>query len=159
MYRVSANKTVMVPVKRVWDLISDFGMIYRYHPSVKSSPIITKKEHGIGVKRQCEFYDKSMIVEEVTGWDEGRSLTFEIVEASKMPLKMAKATMSVSPIDGDVSEVTLSMDYVVKYGLIGRLMDLVMMKRMMRNMFHTILRGLDHHLLTGDLVGEGFPKK
>lgn len=153
MSNLAVTIEVNAPAERVWEVVSDFGGVHKFHPLVETSPLLTKNDRGLGAKRRCEFYDKTSIVEEVTKWDEGKSYSVVISEAS-MPLKRANATMRISPIDGDSSEVILAMDYEVKYGPVGKLMDMFMMRRMMGKMFGKVLKGLAHHAATGELIGK-----
>ena len=153
MRNVAVTKDVNAPAERVWEVISDYGGVHKFHPMVKTSPILTKNARGLGAKRRCEFYDRTSVVEEITKWDEGKSISVVLSEAS-MPLKRANATIRISPINGDSSEVTLAMDYDVKYGSMGKLMDMLMMRRMMQKMFFKVLKGLEHHVVTGELIGE-----
>ena len=72
-----------------------------------------------------------------------------------MPIKRAVAEMSVAPRGDGQSEVTISMNLVPKFGLLGALMGVLMMKPMMRKIFAQVLQGLEHHARTGELIGQG----
>ena len=151
MSNVRVSKRVKVPAGRVWEVLSDYGNIYKFHPKVKASSILTGNDRGLGAKRRCEFHDKSSVVEEITEWEEGKGFSLVLSEIS-MPLKRAEASMRVAPLGSDASTVTISMDYDVKYGPMGRLMDLMMMRGMMRKMFSQLIEGLEEYALSG---GEG----
>ena len=55
---------------------------------------------------------------------------------------------------GDETQVTMTMDYEMKYGPLGWLMNAVMLRPILGKLFASVLVGLDHHLVTGELVGE-----
>lgn len=157
MSKVTQTKNINAPAERVWEIIADFGNVHKYHPIVKSADLLRNKDRGIGAKRRCHFYDNTSLVEEITDWDEGNGFTVDLTEAS-MPLKQAQASMRVTPTGAKSSIVTIEMEYVVKYGLMGKLMDVMMMRRMMGKMFTKILSSLEHHVLTGELIGkDGIP--
>ncbi|MBW2255763.1 MAG: hypothetical protein JRI25_14340 [Deltaproteobacteria bacterium] len=75
-----------------------------------------------------------------------------------MPLKHATATMTLHSTNPGTSEVTIAMDYQVKYGIVVQLMDIVMIRGSMRSLLGEVLKGLEHHVLTGEVVGrDGVP--
>ena len=51
----------------------------------------------------------------------------------------------------------MSMDFVVKWGPIGRIMGALMMRPMMKKVLKRILRGLAYHSATGDTVNKELP--
>ena len=65
------------------------------------------------------------------------------IELSKisMPIKRAVEEMSVAPRGGGQSEATISMNLVPKFGLLGALMGVLMMKPMMRKIFPRSCKG------------------
>jgi len=46
------------------------------------------------------------------------------------------------------------MNFQPKFLTIGALMGAMMMKPMMRKMFSKVLQGLEHHALTGEVIGK-----
>ena len=61
------------------------------------------------------------------------------------------------PVDGATSDASFSMDFVVKYGPVGWLMGVLMMKPMMRGVTRDILKGLAFHVTTGNTIGSEMP--
>lgn len=155
---VEAKLNSSAPVDQVWNVISDYGNVHFYHPMVKSTPILTDNTKGVGAKRRCEFYNKSSIVEEVTNWDEGRSISVALSEMTSMPLKKANATFRVTPIDTGTSEVSIDMNFSVKWGPLGWMMGKLMIKPMMKKMFKKVLKGIDYYVVTGNPVEKVVPE-
>jgi len=152
---ISRSIQVTASPEDTWRVVRDFGGVHRWHAKVESSPLLSSNNEGLGAKRRCEFYDKSSVVEEIISYDEGdRFLEVSLSEFS-MPLTQATATMKVDPAEGGGAEVTLSMNFGVKYGPIGWVMDRAMMRPMMGKMFGQVLDGLRTHLETGQPIGEG----
>ena len=54
---INVEKTVLINagISQVWDLVSDMGGVYKYHPLVDKSPVLSESAFGIGAKRRCEF--------------------------------------------------------------------------------------------------------
>lgn len=51
MITVSKSFIINQPNEKVWKVISNFGEIYRYHPEVAESHIMSDKAQGIGAVR------------------------------------------------------------------------------------------------------------
>jgi|GEM_PF-234958 len=154
MALVTATREVRFPVSEVWTVLDDFGGIHRWSAGVEASPIIEgTPSSGVGAERNCALYDGNHILERVTESRENEKLSIEVVETS-MPMKSAVAEFTLQPTAAGGTRVTMSMDYIVKFGPLGQLMDLMMMKRMMNATLGRILGALDHHLATGELVGK-----
>jgi carbon monoxide dehydrogenase subunit G len=142
------NKTAA----EVWQALSQFDQIYRFHPRVSHSPRVGSINSGVGASRVCHFHDGNKITEKVVAWEEGRSLTVEIVEGS-MPLSCARAHIEVEPLGPDRTRVLFHMAYDPKYGILGRAMDALMMRSQFQKILGQVLEGLELHLESGATVG------
>jgi len=155
MSQISSTVTVHAPLARVWDTLADVGTIAQWHPGVERSPVLSTHRTGLGAARLVELYDGTSVVEEVTSLDEGRSVTVSMSEF-EMPLSRGAATFEVEA-DGDGRTlVTMTMDYEMKYGPVGWLMNVVMMRPIMGKLLPSVLSGLDHHLVTGEHIGKNW---
>lgn len=153
-----AKQTIHISASpyKVWDAISDFENVKSFHPLVKDSPLLSSEKRGIGAKRRCEFYDKTSVVEEIIQCSEGRSMTVQLSEMS-MPLKKAVVILNISPVGDNATEMTMEMNYTVKFGLLGWMMGIFLMRPMMHKMFRTIMKSLEYYIVTGKPVGDGVP--
>jgi ribosome-associated toxin RatA of RatAB toxin-antitoxin module len=154
MQSVKKTATLNIPAAKVWDAIKDFDSIERFHPMVKSSPIIGSKKQGVGAQRHCNFYDGSKVTERITSWQEGRGYSIEVSEITLMPVKEMHGRMRVDPISNGQSEMSFELLFTPKYGPVGWLMAQVMMKPMMRGILKKVVIGLEDHITTGNIVGE-----
>jgi len=94
-------------------------------------------------------------VEEVTSLDESRSVTVTMSEHA-MPLSHGTATFKVEADGSDRTRVTMMMDYKMKYGPVGWLMNVLMLRRIMKKLLASVLAGLDHHLATGEHIDQNW---
>ena len=158
MPTLEVTRDIPFSTQRAWDAFSDVGEIYRFHPVVERSPVHGDKRRGVGAKRVCHFYDGNHITEKVVHWHEGQSMEVEVTEGS-MPVKSARARLSVEPRP-EGSRVRMRLEYTPKWGVVGQVMDAVMMRRMFRRMAESILLGLETHLRTGAIIGrDGQPEQ
>jgi len=155
MSQLSSKATVHAPLARVWETLADVGTIAQWHPGVERSPVLSTNRTGLGATRRVELYDGTSAVEEVTSLDEGRAVTVSMSDFT-MPLSRGAATFEVEA-DGDGRTlVTMTMDYEMKYGPLGWLMNVVMMRPIMGKLLASVLSGLDHHLVTGEHIGKNW---
>ena len=152
MSNLQQNHIINAPLPQVWNVIKDFGGVHKFHPKVESSPLLSDNNEGLGAARVCHFYDGTSVKEEVKAYRDGEMLRVELSEFS-LPLNRAFAEISVRERGPNKTEVTFAMDYDVKFGPLGAVMNSMMLRPMMTKMFAQILEGLDHHVITGELVG------
>jgi len=153
---ITVTRSLPSTPAQVWEVLRDIAGIENFHPVVQSSPLNAGSgPDGLGASRTCTFYDGNHVVEEVVGWDEGRSMTIEIVDGS-MPIQPgARAHIEVTP-EGTGTQVAFTMDYTVKFGPLGAVMNVLMMKRQFAKVIDGLLAGLDVHVRTGERIGPDF---
>lgn len=153
MHTVSAIRTIDTPVATVWNTLDDFGNVYRFHPKVEHSKSISHITNGEGARRQSDYYDGSVIREEVVKSVDRQRQVIDTYDTGPGPLRKNVTRIDLKPIDEHSTEVTLTMSFVPKYGPAGWLRATLMMKSQLRDLSEDILAGLDTHLQTGAIVG------
>lgn len=159
MSNVNVERILPYDLETVWPVLADVGGIYRFHPFVASSPINPgAPTTGMGAERTCHFHDGNQVVERVTGFEEGRRLEIEIVDGT-MPLASAHASMAVEPVGHDKTKIVFNMDYTPKFGIVGKAMDAMMMRRKFTSILTQVLVALEEHLATGKVIGKDWRPK
>jgi hypothetical protein len=133
------------------------GAVQDWHPNVARAVVLTTHDTGIGASRRVEFQDGNSVVETVIEESEPQFTTMEMTESPM--LKKALVTIRTRERSADTTEVTFSIDYSLKFGPIGWLIDAVMMKRIFRKVFGVALEGLSYHLETGEMVTDSIPDR
>ena len=143
MTNISVTHKTKANPEVCWDLLSDFANIDFFNPGVRDSHLLNDSvEQGVGAVRQCNLTDgKNYIRERITDWQEGKSYTVSIYEGT-MPLKNTFATLKIEP-DGAGSILAMEMEYTPKFGPLGALMNVVMLRRMMEKSMRSVVQGLD----------------
>lgn len=149
---------VNIPADKVWQVLDDYSGIEKFAMTIKSSSSVNDIATGMGAKRKCTFNDGSSLVEEITDYQAGQGYSMDISEHS-MPLKSMQATMKVTAIDENSSEIFMSADFVVKGGPFGWLMGQLLMRPVMKGIFKKVMTGLAYHSATGNIVAEKLPTR
>lgn len=132
--------------EKVWAAIADLGGVAKFNPAVKKSYYLSEQREGVGASRRCELRPFGAIDEKAIEWKDGESVTLEIFSGEKAPpFKSAIGVMSVEDV-GDATVARLALDYELKYGVLGILMDRLLVRRQFKKMVPAILAGLKRHV-------------
>lgn len=133
---------INAPREKVWTILADLGAVQEFHPAVKKSYYISEDREGLGAARRCEFTPFGSIDETVIDWKEGEILTLNIHNGKKQPPFKDFTASQVLKSVGDGTVVSLKMEYKMKYGLLGSLMNNIIVKRQMTKVAGAMLREL-----------------
>lgn len=134
------------PPRRVWALLADLEAVQRYNPTVRSARVEGARRTGVGATRACALVPNGRVVERVTHWEEGRALGLEVAE-SDWPIHFMKWVTRIEP-DGQGTRITQDLEYKVKFGPLGWLLDRLVMKRKLTATLDTVFAALVEHAET-----------
>jgi len=160
MAHFSTQIRINAPTHTVWEVLADIGGIYKWNPGVAHSYSTSEEISGEGASRHCDLQTpggKSFgYLEELAfDWREGEGYKIDIYE-SNLPIK-SNVIEFAAKADGDGTIVTLASDYALKYGLLGRLLNQIVVRRQFKKGMEELLSGLKYHIETGELVGDRVP--
>jgi hypothetical protein len=132
---ISAQIDIAVPKSAVWKLIADCGRPQIYTSGVLDAHVTSKNSTGVGAARHCDLPKimgmKQYIVEEVTQWHEGESLSYDVLKTSA-PIKNGSVVWRIT---GDEISSRISVTVVFKpAGVIGWMMSRVLRRKFNENM-------------------------
>jgi Polyketide cyclase / dehydrase and lipid transport len=106
-----------------------FGVFHkwRYNPAVRSATVRGARRTGVGAERACELLPKGRVVERVTHWEDGRAVGLEVAE-SDWPIHFMRWVTRLEPA-GAATRITQSLEYEVRFGPVGWLLDHLVMRR------------------------------
>ena len=155
MTQVTAQIHIDAPKEKVWDVLADLGGIYKWNPGVVRSHSTSEQKQGVGATRHCDLQMMGGRLEErAVEWREGEGYTIDVYESS-LPMKN-KVDFSIEPAD-DGTRVSATVDYQIKYGPLGALLDVLVVRRQVKKGFTDLLAGLKHYVETGEEVGDKVP--
>ncbi len=129
--------------ERVWALLADLEAVERYNPTVRRATIVGPRRSGVGAERACELRPSGRVRERVTQWEEGRSIGLEIAE-SEWPIHFMRWVTRVETSGGGTL-VTQNLEYRVKFGPLGWLIDAAVMKRKLTATLDGVFASLVRH--------------
>ncbi len=108
MRRLTVKKTIDIPADRAWEVISKNGQVW-----------------------PCKEGPGEIVAGRVAQWVEGEGVPTGIMDKT-IPLRRAKASMSVRHAGPHASEVAVTMDYAVGYGPFGALIHALILRPAIR---------------------------
>ncbi len=115
------------PIDAVWKAVADLVAVKHYNPMVVSAQFVSDKREGVGAARRCELKPKGWVEERVWEWSPPHAIGLEVA-ASEWPFVFMKWKTELQN-DGRATVVSQEMNYKMKFGPIGALMDALMMRR------------------------------
>ncbi len=154
MARFRFEISIDAPLERVWDVIADFGSVYRYSPAVTHSYVTSGQRAGVGTTRHCDLvFPGATIEERIIDWHADERYTLEIFDGDRQPpFRTAHAGFEVHRDGPERSVVTAELAYELKFGPAGALMDRLIVEPKFGPAFGSLLAGLKHHIETGEEV-------
>jgi ligand-binding SRPBCC domain-containing protein len=128
MATIKNEITINAPIEKIWGLLTDLEMLDKYDPTVKKATLISTEKTGIGAKRKVNMLDgKNWFDEKITVFNPNEDLTYQLTDCT-FPMKDLKHSYSFEKI-GNQTKVKQVMQYTVKFGLIGKLLDSLMIRK------------------------------
>jgi uncharacterized protein YndB with AHSA1/START domain len=138
---------IAAPVDAVWKAVGDLVAVQHWNPMVASARYTSAQREGVGATRRCELKPKGWVEERVWEWNPPHVIGLEVA-ASEWPVVFMKWRTELRK-DGGATRITQRMDYKVKFGPLGTLIDLVMMRRMLNRGIRETFEGLKRHVESG----------
>lgn len=149
-----ATRTINAPSSKIWAILSDFSNIQMFHPNVQDVDQLSEVDRGLGAARRCNFYSGGSAVEKIIAWDDERQFFTCTVTELAAPLLDVTAGMRVEEIDPHRSKVHIEMNYTPKWGIFGKILNVLVLRFAMQSTFKKVLKGLELHVETGELIGK-----
>jgi hypothetical protein len=131
------------PPESVWSVLADLEAVQHYNPTVRTAVVKGTRRSGVGAERVCELAPKGRVVERVTHWEDGCAVGLEVTE-SDWPIRLMRWVTRIEPRDGG-SHISQALEYQVKFGPLGWLLDVFVMKRKLSATLDGVFARLARH--------------
>ncbi len=133
--------TINAPIDKIWSILTDLELLNKTDPTVKKATLISSNKTGLEAKRKVLMQDgKNWFDEKITVFKPNEELVYQLTDCS-FPIKGLKHTYSFQKI-GNQTKVQQEMEYTVKFGVIGVLMDKMMIGKQFNSGINKFLTGL-----------------
>lgn len=120
--------TVNAPVEKIWEALTNIELLGKYDPTVKKSTALSENKSGLNAKRKVLMLDgKNWFDEKVTVFKPNEALTYQLTDCS-FPIAGLKHSYSFEKV-GNQTKVKQVMEYTVKFGWLGKLLDSLMIRK------------------------------
>lgn len=147
MSKLHNTITINAPPEKVWDVLADLEAVQFYNPVVEHARYISPMKEGVGASRQCEMKPDGWVKERVVGWEPKEAITMELYE-SPWPVNFMRWRTSLVPENGG-TRVSQNMEYELKFGPLGKLLDLIVMRRKLNKIIEDTFSNLKGYVEKG----------
>jgi len=138
---------IQASLEKVWEVLATPDLLDKYDPTVKKSTLISETRTSTGAKRRVDMLDgKNWFEEVITRYQPNEALTYELTACS-FPVHTLKHSYSFQNLDGK-TKVSQVMEYTVKFGLLGKLLDVLMIRKQSDAGIKKFFEGLKSYLET-----------
>jgi len=120
--------TIKASPEKIWNILANLDLLDKYDPTVKKSTVVSPEKMGMDAKRKVDMLDgKNWFEEKITVFKPNETITIQLTDCS-FPIKGLKHTYSFEKM-GAETRVKQVMEYTVKFGVVGKLLDRLMIRR------------------------------
>lgn len=150
MPKLIRQVAIDAPKEKVWEVLADFSGVANWAPTIIESASTTEANGGVNAERSCNHEKMGTIYERIVAWDEGNSLSYDVIKGLPFPMKSLNNIWAVTSL-GEGALVTLTMEFQMKMGPLG-FMPALMARAPMRKEMKVSLAGLKQYVETGEVV-------
>jgi hypothetical protein len=112
---------------QVWSVLATLDALASYDPGVAKAEMVSATREGPGAARRCDLAPGGWFKERVVDWRPNEALSFELYECT-LPVRRLRHSYTLVGEAG-TTVVRQRMEYALKFGLLGKLLDAVMVRR------------------------------
>ena len=152
--QASCRVIVDIPREKAWELLRDLSLAHNYVPGVLQVQITTSRKEGEGASRRVYQSKTNYINETVEEWIEGQGFLIRLhLEEAGPPFPFKEAWFRYEiKSEGERTELTTSLIYTSRWGATGRLLDRLILNRIISNRIRDIAFCLKVFWETGEPV-------
>jgi uncharacterized protein YndB with AHSA1/START domain len=115
-------------IEKIWTALATVDQLEKYDPTVKTSKATSSMKVGLGATWKVEMKGgKNWFEERCTVWNPNHALAYELTACS-FPVHKLSHSYCFEHV-GNKIKVKQSMTYKMKYGLFGKVLDVLIVKK------------------------------
>lgn len=151
---VSTHVMIKLPLEQSWEKLRDYTLSPNYVPNLTHCEMHEGPSEGIGASRRVFQKNGQFLDETVIHWQEKQGFIMRLHKGeggAPPPFKEANFRYKIKAV-GDNTELTTTMTYELKGGVLGKLLDLLLFKPVVKGMNKKIANNLKQFYETGQAV-------
>ena len=144
MRKLEERIEIKASKQAVWDVMADFGSAAKWAPDMRHSSLKGELKTGVGTHRVMRHLWGFRIEEIVTRWEECAGYSFKLVKAP-YPMRDVCETW-VLQHDGNQALLAITVSYGMRLGLLGALLDSVLVRFVVARQMRLGICGLKHYV-------------
>ena len=152
---VQARAPIPLSREACWQKLRDLTLAKHYVPGLTGSVLTTERTEGVGASRVVTHRLFGEMDETVVEWNEGEGFTVRLHKGDgpALPFREAFFRYALEPGEGGC-EIRTSMTWTLPGGAIGRLLDALVVKRVMFGNVRDVAVSLAEYYRTGTRTPE-----
>lgn len=144
------QKIINATKKNVWEVLSNYGAVSKFNPSVSKSYISSVQDQGVGATRVCELLPVGKVSETITQWNEGNGFLIQVKPIEKLPpIENFTGFFEIEKLSVNTSRVSVTINYKIKLGVTGKILNKILIQPKLEASIVDLLIGLKLHLEKG----------
>jgi adenylate cyclase len=136
--------SILASDKDLWSVMEDFGGVYKWAPYMHKSALVGRQTTGVGTCRFLRHVWGFILEEVVTEWTEGEGFSFDVYRAP-YPMKNVHESWLAGRSNGHATVLT-SVNYEMRLGLLGRVLDWILVRHIVQREMRNGLLGLKQYV-------------
>lgn len=127
-----AEVEINAPRDHVWEVMKFPGRVQAFHPLIERSYMTTPAPNGVGARRHCKLLPMGTMDEVITEWSEKEAMTLEVIGGKMLPpYVFMRGHFELEDI-GAKTKVRFVFSYRLRFGILGRWMDALLIRPQFR---------------------------
>jgi uncharacterized membrane protein len=144
MSQLSTQVQIKAPADKLWKVLVDLDSLSQWVPDNANSETAPQNSETMTA---AQYYDANPFhnaEERATGWEEGHHYSYEVKNIG--PIKSAYNRFSLNPVGDGETVLTQTLDFQMKLGPVGALMDTLVFRPQFRKQMKESLAALKEYV-------------
>ena len=150
MSQLSTQVQIKAPADKLWKVLVDLDSLPQWAPDNASSETASQNSETMTTARYYDATPFRNAKERATGWEEGHHYAYEVKNIG--PIKSAHNRFSLNPVGEGETVLTQTLDFQMKLGPVGALMDTLVFRPQFRKQMEQSLAALKEYVEHNEAV-------
>jgi uncharacterized membrane protein len=150
MSQLSTQVQIKAPADKLWKVLVDLDSLPQWVPDNASSETASQNSETMTAPRYYDATPFHDVEERATGWEEGHHYAYEVKNIG--PIRSAYNCFSLNPVGEGETVLTQTLDFQMKLGPVGALMDTLVFRPQFRKRMEQSLAALKEYVEHNEAV-------